>query len=216
MKGTKREAPDLDPAKKLGTLISQSFPKMIHLYSFKKSGISRSTPLDNRDSIFNHQSNKWKSLIGFVKQLEPELDICLIEDSQFIYVNTIFNTLTKVEEFCESTNKRMKPMKRRAKNIDLQKWLPHTDIQDQRYVSDERIRLHNNILKGNFSDEKRRKIYIHSVDSLCCVKVVHEGDGKTTYTGSCYDFRQTGFCVHAAFVKYGEELKDDHKKLPID
>ena len=57
---------------------------------------------------------------------------------------------------------------------------------------------------------------MHSVDSLCCVKQVTGADGKNSYLGSCYDFRQTGFCVHAAWIKYHDDLKDDNKKIPTD
>ena len=80
----------------------------------------------------------------------------------------------------------------------------HTEKEDWRFVTNERIFMCEDALSGGGTSEFRNRHHLsQSVCSLCKVQVCTErGSGRKLVRGSCLEFMRDGVCPHAVLVKH--------------
>ena len=74
-------------------------------------------------------------------------------------------------------------------------------------ITEHRLKRYRNALVGRSEHKSAdRHLFRHDVDSFCRVVVSLDENGKKLYRGNCPDFSKRHCCVHAAYLKHGEEV----------
>ena len=85
---------------------------------------------------------------------------------------------------------------------------------EERCITEKRVQFYEDALKGttHFLPADRHK-FIQSTTSLCKVQRIVGDDGSHRFRGSCMDFLQSGYCVHSAYLCYGERLQREATRI---
>ena len=161
----------------LSVMMHQQFPNAIHTYSLQNTGVKHHFLIDNKEKMMHPQSDVLRQLINFYGMVDPYVDVFQRVGDSFMYINCLENEAAMSDSECGHV------------------------------ISDKRLKHYEDALTGKAHVEsEERKKFIHLVDSLCRVSVQTNSDGTRTCRGSCVSFLKGGWCVHAGYVQYKEQL----------
>lgn len=185
LKGTKQEPSSLGIGHALGRMLGHEWPKTIHSFALKYVGVKRHVPIDNKEIVFNKSTKLWEELSDYTNSICSTVDIREVTK----YGTEMYYFLNTEQaigvEICLG---RMERYHLALKGVFLG-CRPHT--------------------------YNERKEFINNVETLCKVTRRRNKDGVYRWRGSCYCFLQTGYCHHAAYMNYRNELVSAVSPIPI-
>ena len=99
-------------------------------------------------------------------------------------------------------------------NEDNQFFYVNTLAADERCITEKRVQDYEDALRGICHFEPvNRHLFIKSTTQFCKVKKIVADDGSDRFRGSCLDFLKSGYCVHSAYLSYGDRLKREAPRI---
>ena len=184
LKGTKTSQGLIKTNRPPGWMLQKELPKAIHLLSVTDVGVTECFPIDSREHMLHPTSKRFFELIHFCGMSNRAIDV--YEDSSCKGVFYV----------------------NRLEEIEAMDSVGHA-------ITEHRLEQYHNAIsgRGEFKSSERNK-FRHIVDSLCRVVVQEDTAGNLLYRGNCPCFSRYRYCVHAAYLKWGEELSVDGYKIP--